>query len=90
MDDAANADDGVALRRTIRRCTALLVGAIGIHLETLTAGEAGWGLLMATVAGLYLFASVTDLEGDASAADGDGPDDAGDGERAAARSDAGD
>ncbi|QLH81111.1 hypothetical protein [Halosimplex pelagicum] len=93
MDDAASADDIAALGRTIRRCTAVLVVAVGIHLMAVTPREGGWGLLLATVAGFYLFASVTYVDGDDSVADddgrGDGTDDAERDERTEARSDTG-
>jgi hypothetical protein len=73
MDDTVSTDDFAALRRTVRRCTAVLVVAIGIHLTVVTPGPSNWGLLLATVAGLYLFASVTDLEGDAAEGGSGGP-----------------
>ncbi|WP_436911430.1 hypothetical protein [Halosimplex marinum] len=90
MDDPASTDDIAALRRTVRRCTAVLVVAIGIHLATVTPGPSNWGLLLATVAGLYLFASVTDVEGDAAGTDGDETDGGDEHEEGSAvRSDAG-
>ncbi|WP_436929443.1 hypothetical protein [Halosimplex halobium] len=90
MDDAASAADIAALQRTIRRCTALLVVAVGVHLAVVTPGSSDWGALLATAAGFYLFASVIDLE-EGSSETGDGEaDDGQDGDRTEADADDGD
>ncbi|WP_436926361.1 hypothetical protein [Halosimplex amylolyticum] len=68
-----------ALQRTIRRCTAVIVLSIGIHLTTVTRSGNDWGFLMVVVAGLYLFTSVVDVGEDTSAADGGDGTDADDG-----------
>ncbi|WP_123538025.1 hypothetical protein [Halosimplex salinum] len=93
-----------ALQRTIRRCTAVIVLAIGIHLTTVTRSGNDWGFLMTVVAGIYLFTSVVDPGEDTSAADSDdgagsdhgadsddgaGSDERGDGAESGGRSDAG-
>jgi hypothetical protein len=94
MDDAASAADIAALGRTVRRCTAVLVLAVGIHLLAITPGESDWGLALATVAGFYLFASVTSVDGGSSETGGDetggdGRDDGESDERSGVRSDPG-
>jgi len=76
MDDAARADDIAALARTVRRCTAVLVVAVGVHLVAVTPGGSDWGLALVVLAGFYLFASVT-YPRDTATGD-DRPDEAGD------------
>ncbi|WP_135366349.1 hypothetical protein [Halosimplex halophilum] len=90
MDDAASAADIAALQRTIRRCTALLVVVVGVHLAVVTPGSSDWGALLATAAGFYLFASVTDLEGSASESGDGGADDGQEGDGTDADADDGD
>ncbi|QPV64563.1 hypothetical protein I7X12_08100 [Halosimplex litoreum] len=88
MDDAASAADIAALGRTIRRCTAVLVLTIGIHLLAITPGESDWGLALVTLAGFYLFASLTSVDGEGAETDGEETDDE-PGEASRVRSDPG-
>jgi len=89
MDDTASAADIAALGRTVRRCTAVLVLAIGIHLVAVTPGESDWGVLLAALAGCYLLASVVNVDRDDSETESDEPEDAGADGRSGARSDPG-
>jgi len=90
MDDTASATDIAALGRTIRRCTAVLVLAVGVHLMGVAPGGNDWGLALVTLAGSYLFASLIYVDGESPETGGDETDDAGSDEGAKIRSGPGD
>jgi hypothetical protein len=51
------------LRRTVRRCTAVLVAAIGIHLGGVPGYESNWPAVMVALSLFYLAVSALDQSG---------------------------
>ena len=56
-DDTIGMDDVSALQRTVRRCTAILVAAVALHLDAVAGAGKDWSTVLLVGVVLYLLAS---------------------------------
>ncbi|MFB6152227.1 MAG: hypothetical protein ABEJ40_10510, partial [Haloarculaceae archaeon] len=64
-------DDAPALRRTIRRCTAVLVAAVALHMGAVAGYGNNWPAVLFVGAALYLLVSFFAQIGAATAPESD-------------------